>query len=135
MISAITLYTLITVTNGGDVHQTPGFKTLHMCEEAKSISQTGMTIEEVKARQAAKDAAEKLAAERWYKAHPPRKPQNAGEREIAKFEGCTFWDGGGLCSAGHGLVQDQPSGVISSITIIPPPPGDIKWARCVIESP
>ncbi len=41
----ILAFTLITVTYGGEVHHSRGYETLRMCEEAKSIARTGMTIE------------------------------------------------------------------------------------------
>jgi hypothetical protein len=43
---AAALWTLITVTQGGAVHHSEPFATFHMCNEAKSLAQTGMTIED-----------------------------------------------------------------------------------------
>lgn len=39
-------WTLLTVSYGGEVKYTPGFSTLRLCREAKSLALTGMTIEE-----------------------------------------------------------------------------------------
>lgn len=49
MSTASILYTLIVVTGTGTVTHSDGFKSLHMCEEAASIAQTGKTLEESKA--------------------------------------------------------------------------------------
>jgi len=39
-------WTLLTVSYGGEVRQTPGFSSLRLCEQAASLALTGMTIEE-----------------------------------------------------------------------------------------
>lgn len=52
-------YTLITVTYGGEVSHSRGYETLGMCEQAKSIALTGMTVEENEAE--AKRAEDALA--------------------------------------------------------------------------
>jgi hypothetical protein len=42
---AAVLYMLITVTSQGDVHHSNGYPTLRMCEEAKSVAQSGQPLE------------------------------------------------------------------------------------------
>lgn len=39
------LWTLLTVTYGGEVRRTPGFAGKRLCEQAKSLALTGLTIE------------------------------------------------------------------------------------------
>lgn len=75
-------YTLITVTHGGEVRHTRGFESLRMCQEARSIALTGLTI--AQAEEADRVAREQQAAwERqrqemmeaeWRERHPPRPP-------------------------------------------------------------
>lgn len=75
-------YTLITVTNDGRVHHARGFETLRMCQEARSIALTGLTIAENDDRRAALKRCEEerrareaeSIAQQWRLRHPPRHP-------------------------------------------------------------
>lgn len=81
-------YTLITVTYGGVVSHARGFATLRMCQEARSIALTGMTIADNEAadvayreRCVAEDRRRRAShAAQWLAKHPPRPPTPA-ERE------------------------------------------------------
>ncbi|MGU3387236.1 hypothetical protein ACLBYG_22190 [Methylobacterium sp. D53M] len=84
-------YTLITVTYGGAVHHARGFESLRMCQEARSIALTGMTLAENEAADTAYrtlciDRDQKRRASReaqWRVKHPPR-PPTSDERERLK---------------------------------------------------
>ena len=75
-------YTLITVTHGGEVRHARGFESLRMCQEARSIALTGMTI--ARAEEAERVVREKHAAwesrrqammeAEWRERHPARPP-------------------------------------------------------------
>lgn len=67
------IYTLITVSYGGRIDHSD-FETLQMCEEAKSLALTGMTIEQNKAADEAYAKSEQDRKDAWRAAHPPRVP-------------------------------------------------------------
>lgn len=73
-------WTLITVTGAGQVNHSRGYETLFMCEQAKSLALTGMTIEQNKAA----DEAHAKARADWEDAHPWREPREQWERDFAK---------------------------------------------------
>lgn len=75
-------YTLITVTHGGEVRHSRGFESLRMCQEARSIALTGMTIAQAEgADQVAREQQAAWERQRqgmmeaeWRERHPPRPP-------------------------------------------------------------
>jgi hypothetical protein len=85
------IYTLITVTYGGEVHYSRGHETLRECEQGKSLALTGMTIEQ---NQAA-DAAYKKSFEDWEKEHPWREPEDDWERKLVANGASGLFIGGG----------------------------------------
>lgn len=120
-------YTLITVTYGGEVHHSRGYETLRMCEQAKSIALTGMTIEE-------KDAADKerrRQRELWEAEHPWREPRNDYERLVAGGGGSGCIIGPGCLEWLNGKVRETYPADFS-MSLIKREVG-IKYAKCVIE--
>lgn len=127
-------YTLITVTYGGSVAHSGGYDTLHMCEEARSLATTGMTIEAKKASDDAYKVARDKEYAEWRATHPSREPKNDSERSLVK-SGIISW--GGSAGGGHtcddGKICDDPNmdgyflgwGKVNE-------PGDTKVAECVI---
>ena len=148
----IMVYTLITVTYGGEVNHSRGYETLHMCQQAKSLALTGMTIEQNKAadveyeQRVAKNEAE------WRAAHPPRKPVTEDDFRMVEHakDGC-----GMLASTGpferanpdDGLIYLRPASpshhMSSGCGSVEYSRGGwrrlgkhhIKVAECVIEPP
>ena len=86
-------YTLITVTYGGRVEHTRGFETLRMCQEARSITLTGMTIAGSEAAERHRRRFEELRQLRvneqieaaWRQLHPPRGPTSAERRDMRRL--------------------------------------------------
>lgn len=76
-------WTLVVVTYGGDVtfNKVP---TKRMCDEGRSMALTGKTLEQVAAAHEASKRWEQAQADKWRKAHPPRQPKDAHERELLK---------------------------------------------------
>ncbi len=138
-------YTLITVTNAGEVKHSRGFETLEMCEQAKSIALTGMTIEENKAADEAYAKRQREKEAKWRAAHPPRVPT---DEERARWAG-TLFQTGHYCTIGEdGLLyewygetwigpsyrpQDGESVEFIRGGHVLKHRHDIKYAKCVIE--
>lgn len=109
MILEAIVWTLITVTNGGEVHESR-HATKESCEQAKSIALTGMTIEENKAA----DEAYAAYLRKWDDDHPWRDPKDDNERMLAKSVGSVSWGGPySLSGDGNGKVREYPSGGMS----------------------
>jgi hypothetical protein len=109
-------HTLITVTEGGKVGEARSFKTEQLCLQAASIAQTGMTIEELQTREQARRA---LFMERVEQCRPG-KLRTAAHNRCDEF---IFDKSGQLVGSGSTISSREIS------------PGDIKYARCVPESP
>jgi hypothetical protein len=127
MILEIIMWTLITVTNGGTVNEST-HATQESCEQAKSIAQSGMTIEENKA------AAEAYAAflKKYEEDHPWRDPKDDFEKSIAKTGGSASWGASySLAGDGHGHVREIPGLSISSSYNS----NDVKYAKCIPPTP
>lgn len=131
-------WTLITVTYGGAVGEARSFKTERACLQAKSIAETGLTLEEVAKDRAARDEARSKFLEKWAADHPPRKPRTAAERNMQSAHIAS--SGRYVLPAGDGLVKDMPgaedyplgtSSLSHGWSVINP--SDIKYARCVPE--
>lgn len=104
------MWSLITVTNGGSVNISAGYPTKSLCEEAKSIALTGMTIEQNNEA----DAVYEKAQADWEASHPWREPKNKSEAALSKFIGSSSNGYNTLISDGHGKVRDgYPSGGMS----------------------
>lgn len=82
--AAIILWNLITVTQGGAVNHSDGFKSRYMCEEAKSVAQYGETIEELREIKARRQKDRDEAKAKWLAEHPGRGPKNESERKAVK---------------------------------------------------
>lgn len=138
------MWTLITVTNGGQVQESQ-HATKRLCEEAKSIALTGMTIEE-------NEAADRAYAEwlqKWDEEHPWRDPKDDTERRLLErgVSGSVSWGGPhGLSYNGStGKVREYPIGGMSmpynpnngeSVELVRGRyvmrhKGDIKYARII----
>lgn len=147
------MWTLITVTNGGDVSHSTGYLSKELCEQAKSVALTGMTIEQNKAADEAYEKSVKEAADRWREAHPPRKPSTPADFKIIEWHkngsrtlGAT--DGFSNYDAATGMMLDYPNsrGATSSAyspndgesvayvrgTFVTKHKTDIKYAECVL---
>lgn len=77
-------WTLLTVTNDGQVHHSHGFPTKYLCEQAKSLALYGLTIEQREQRNKANAAWKAEQAIRWRKLHPGRKPVTPRELKMVK---------------------------------------------------
>jgi hypothetical protein len=119
-------YTLVVVTHGAEVRQSSGFETLHICEEARSMLVTGMTIPD--AAESEKRAREERAKadKMWRAANPGRKPR-ADDRCVE--EGTTVWPGPFCTIRENGLVYDEQA--LSGMAAVLP--SDIKFSQCLIE--
>lgn len=143
----IKLWILLTVTYGGAVNRSEPFKSLYLCQEARSLALTGQTIEEN-----AHLAAQRVAAEKkWRQEHPPRLPRTADERK---------WCGKDVIFAGsssgwsclHGMVSEpSPFDLVGLSPSYSPEHGeavevingqwvlkhanDVKVAECVPDIP
>lgn len=145
--TAAVLYTLITVTNGGNVGHSGGYTSLQVCNEAKSVAMTGQTLEQ-RAEEAAKikAARDKREAD-WLEAHPGRPPKNDDERlQMEKVGGTKhgvdpwIYTKEGEFRVRDGLLYEQPR---SGVTVGAgggvwfggggAPTDGIKYAECVIE--
>jgi hypothetical protein len=82
--TAAAVWVLVTVTNGGEVRQTPDFISEYSCRQAQSIVETGRTMEENRERMDRAAAESKKREEDWRAAHPPREPANDDERSMVK---------------------------------------------------
>lgn len=139
-------YTLITVTYGGDVSHSRGYETLEMCEQAKSLALTGMTIEQNKAA----DEAYAKSERDWDEAHPWREPKDDWERKaVASGINGSMNNGGPISWAfdGKGQIKEMRGGGISpsynsnrgeSVQYVRggwvmKHKTDIKHAECIIE--
>jgi hypothetical protein len=139
-------YILITVTYGAEVHHSNGFESLDLCEQAKSLALTGMTIEQNKAA----DEAYAKARKDWEDAHPWRDPQNDWEREMAKVKMYGAVSNGGPISwafNGEGKIRDMMSASASPTydpsrgegmdfirgAWAPKNKSSVKHAECVID--
>lgn len=130
MKSAI-LYMLITVTTQGDVHHSHGFKSLHVCEEAKSVVIYGKSIEHKAADEAKAKADTKARQDTWARAHPPRKPDSVEESRIVEFE---KRDRGATTSHITCPPPEHPFHVTTDLLIQDDDPADVKcgisnWAE------
>jgi hypothetical protein len=133
---AAAIYILITVTYGGKVWVSPGFSSLRACEEAKSIAETGVTIEENQKNRATLERIQSEEKRKFEAEHPPRSPtdedrKNCRTGDLAKymvipFEHCTIENDGlthfykdcDECSVGYVRTAD-----------------DLKYAKCALEPP
>jgi len=135
---ALAAFTLITVTNQGEVFHAKGFDTLRMCEQAKSVAVYGHTIEQHE--EDMKRAAErevKLDAE-WRAAHPPRKASSEELRAgSSSLSSCASNGYNSRCwHMKDGMVyEDRPSLITWTVSNRTMPPEGIKHAECVIEPP
>lgn len=153
ILEVITMWTLITVTNGGDVGHSTGYASKELCKQAQSVALTGMTIEQNKAADEAHEKSEKEAADRWRTAHPPRKPSTPEDFKIIEWQkkgGATLGSSGGFTNydAATGMMLDYPGGGSSLSQSYDPNRGesvvwtrggfitkhkaDIKYAECVM---
>lgn len=108
-------YTLITVTHGGEVRHSRGFESLRMCQEARSIALTGMTI--AQAEEADRVAREQRAAwERqrqeameaeWRTRHPPRQTTESEAQGLRVMQLVWLHDG---TSGGREYLDDWYGG-------------------------
>lgn len=103
MILEAIMWTLITVTNGGQVSESR-HATKESCEQAKSIAVTGMTIEENKAA----DDAHARYLKKWDEDHPWRDPKNEDERQLVKDGGFGSMSWGGP----YGIAYDGKTGKV-----------------------
>jgi hypothetical protein len=119
-------YTLVVVTQGAEVRQSSGFETLHICEQARSMVVTGMTIQN--SAESEKSAREERArADRvWRAANPGRKPR-VDDRCVE--EGTTVWPGRFCTIRENGLVYDEQAVREMSAVL----PSDIKFSQCLSE--
>jgi hypothetical protein len=106
------MWTLITVTGNGQVHES-SHATKELCEQARSVALTGMTIEE----NAAADEAYAQYLKKWDEDHPWRDPRDDYERSILKGGGHGSCSWGGPYSLAYdsstGKVREYPSGGMS----------------------
>ena len=106
------MWTLITVTNGGRVHEST-HATEQSCKQAQSIALTGMTIEE----NGAADEAYAAQLKKWDEDHPWRDPKDENERAILKSGGSGSVSWGGPYSLSYdsktGKVREYPGGGMS----------------------
>lgn len=125
-------FTLITVTNQGEVFHAKGFDTLRMCEQAKSVAVYGRTIEQLEAARKAERELEAKQDAVWLAAHPPRKA-SANEAKGGSWTDCA----GNVCKYWHvenGLTYEGRPMYIS-LTHQQGAHEEIKHAECVIEPP
>jgi hypothetical protein len=119
-------YTLIVVTQGAEVRQSSGFETLHICEEARSMLVTGMTILNAAASEKRAREERAKAEKMWRAANPGRKPR-ADDQCVE--EGTTVWPGRFCTKRKNGLVYDEQA--VSGMAAVLP--SDIKFSECLIE--
>lgn len=127
-------FTLITVTNQGEVFHAKGFDTLRMCEQAKSVAVYGRTIEQLEDDRKREDERQaKLDAE-WRAKHPPRK---ATAKDGGEGSGCSGNGVVTICTrVKDGMFyEDRPSRFLSYTEFPPSDRISIKHAECVIEPP
>lgn len=125
-------FTLITVTNQGEVFHAKGFDTLRMCEQAKSVATTGRTLEQIKADRKAEQEREAKRDAEWRAKHPPRKATAAE----AKNDGATGCNNLSCYHIKDGMFyEDRPQPMMYVTVGQVPQPGAIKHAECVIEPP
>ena len=112
MLLEIAMWTLITVTNGGAVHESQ-HATKETCEQARSVALTGMTIEGNKAA----DEAYAAYLKKFEDDHPWRDPKDDNERRLVKSGGSGSVSWGGsyyiLYDGETGKVREYPSGGMS----------------------
>ena len=140
MLSGTILYTLILVTNGGDVRHSAGYTSLGLCEEARSVATTGKTLATVAAEEEKKRAEKQERKAKWEAEHPPREPRS-GDRCFQ--EGTTPVGGAyGLWCVflPDGKVQDYEDsfnstglGTLVYLGSSTCDNGKIKYAECVIQ--
>lgn len=85
-LAAAQTYGLITVTYAGEVRFIDGFRSLRMCEQAKSLATTGRTLEEQAAWEEAQIKRyrdEEAKRKAWADAHPPRTPTPDERKQLA----------------------------------------------------
>lgn len=124
-------WVLITVTNSGAVHTSETFHTLHTCQEAESLANTGRTIEENKKIQADYSA----AVEKWHETHPWREPKTDIEKEVsenAKKGGSVGGTGITVHARADGMVQDNYQ-FSDGFSLNYESPGSLKYSKCVKE--
>lgn len=129
-------YTLITVTQAGDVRHSDGWTTLDLCLDAESMARTGMTVAQAKKREEEGRAASEKAAAEWRAAHPPRAPKNDFERLLTSGSGLRFgsmgFSGeGNVSSCGDHQVCDEP-GTLTLLSSGWRSSDALKYAECVI---
>lgn len=128
-------FVLLAVAYSGNVSSNY-YQSEHDCLEAKSVAETGQTIEQIKA---ADDARAKANAA-FESAHPPRQPKDDWERSFVKsyadikasggWQGCMSSNAGNdICVTDNGLIQERPS----SMTLGVVQPGAIKYAECFVS--
>jgi hypothetical protein len=112
MLLEMAMWTLITVTNGGNVNESR-HATKRLCEEARSIALTGMTIEE-------NEVADRAYADwlkKWDEEHPWRDPKDEWERKLVAGGGSGSVSFGGPYSLSYdgstGKVREHPGGGMS----------------------
>lgn len=124
MLLEMVMWTLITVTNGGTVHESQ-FTTKHSAEEAKSIALTGMTIEENEKA----DSEYAAWLKKWEEDHTWRDPKDDFERRVAKTAGTLSWGGPyQLAGDGNGRVREIAGGGLS-MSYNPNNGESVEWIR------
>lgn len=132
-------FTLITVTYGGDVGHSRDYRSLRMCEQARSLALTGETLEQAQQRRDAILKAQQERDDEWKKAHPPRTPTAKDLKTCADLRGKkgTIVQNSAYCTIEQdGLVHEYrgPDWWTSGAEMSAGPPnGRIKHAECVQE--
>jgi hypothetical protein len=133
-------FTLITVTNQGEVFHAKGFDTLRMCEQAKSVATTGKTLEQIEADHAAWMERYEREQKEFEAQHPRRKATAAEKKQAVKYRAlkceqnltsmwCEYLDGDEVVTKKSGVITS--SGSYASLGS----QNSIKHAECVIEPP
>ena len=145
-LTAATIWTLITVTNAGNVHQESGFQSKALCEDAISIAKTGLTVSEVTDRDNRAKEEARRKREEWSATHPARQPISAKEKEDINSRRTSD----GTCTpimdvSSHisitkdCLIQENdhtlPYGLSSAVVYPGNQNNEIKYARCVLTVP
>lgn len=138
MKAALVLYTLITVTNGGQVHHADGFGSLAACRDAESMALYGLTVAAKAEADRRQREAEEAARKAWDEEHPPRPPENDRERESVREyeEGHGYTSSGNVVPVGNGMVQEQSWVIIAprswSALVFTSDANVVKWSACAV---
>lgn len=109
-------WSLVTVAESGSINISTGYTTKRLCEQARSIALTGMTLEEIAAKTNEDAQLREQNHQQWLKDHPPRPPKNREEFDILTKWRLTGENSPSLTSEGV-LIKAIDVGLIQQVKL------------------